>query len=48
LEINFGPAYRVYCTQRGGQFILLPVGGDKFPQTDDIAMAQAMAKEIWG
>jgi putative addiction module killer protein len=46
LKIDFGPGYRVYCTQRGGQFILLLVGGDKSSQTDDIAMAQAMAKEI--
>jgi putative addiction module killer protein len=46
LKIDFGPGYRVYCTQRGGQFILLLVGGDKSSQTDDIATAQAMAKEI--
>ena len=46
LKIDFGPGYRVYCTQRGSLFILLLVGGDKSTQTDDIAMAQAMAKEI--
>jgi len=46
LKIDFGPGYRVYCTQRGGQFILLLVDGDKSSQTDDIAAAQAMAKEI--
>jgi len=47
LKIGFGPGYRVYCTQRGDQFILLLVGGDKSSQADDIATAQAMAKEIW-
>jgi len=46
LKIDFGPGYSVYCTQRVGQFILLLVGGDKSSQADDIAMAQAMAKEI--
>jgi putative addiction module killer protein len=46
LKIDFGPGYRVYCTQRGGQFILLLLGGDKSSQSDDIASAQAMAKEI--
>jgi len=46
LKIDFGPGYRVYCAERGGQFILLLVGGDKSSQTEDIAMAQAMAKEV--
>jgi len=46
LKIDFGPGYRVYWAERGGQFILLLVGGDKSSQTDDIAMAQAMAKEV--
>jgi len=46
LKIDFGPGYRVYCAQRGGQFILLLLGGDKSSQSDDIATAQAMAKEI--
>ena len=46
LKIDFGPGYRVYCTRRGNQFILLLLGGDKSSQSDDIAAAQAMAKEI--
>ena len=46
MKIHFGPGYRVYCAERGGQFILLLVGGDKSSQADDVAMAQAMAKEI--
>ena len=46
LKIDFGPGYRVYCTRRGDTFIVLLVGGDKSSQSDDIATAQAMAKEI--
>jgi putative addiction module killer protein len=46
LKIDVGPGYRVYCTERGGQFILLLIGGDKSSQSDDIAAAQTMAKEI--
>lgn len=46
LKIDFGPGYRVYCTQRGSQFILLLLGGDKSSQTYDIASAQAMTKEL--
>jgi putative addiction module killer protein len=45
LKIDFGPGYRIYCAQRHGQFILLLLGGDKSSQSDDIATAQAMAKE---
>jgi putative addiction module killer protein len=46
LKIDFGPGYSVYCTRRGDTFIVLLVGGDKSSQSDDIATAQAMAKEI--
>jgi putative addiction module killer protein len=46
LKMDFGPGYRVYCTRRGDTFIVLLVGGDKSSQSDDIATAQAMAKEI--
>jgi putative addiction module killer protein len=46
LKIDFGPGYRVYCTRRGDTFIVLLVGGDKSSQSDDIATAQSMAKEI--
>ena len=42
----YGPGYRIYCAQRHGQFILLLLGGDKSSQSDDIATAQAMAKEL--
>jgi putative addiction module killer protein len=46
LKIDYGPGYRLYCTQRGGELVVLLVGGDKSSQGEDIALAMAMAKEI--
>jgi len=46
LKIDFGPGYRLYCTRRGSELIILLVGGDKSSQSKDIALAQTMAKEI--
>ena len=46
LEIDFGPGYRVYYTQRGEQLLLLLIGGDKSSQTKDIAKAQQLAKDF--
>ncbi|HLJ70385.1 MAG TPA: type II toxin-antitoxin system RelE/ParE family toxin [Roseiarcus sp.] len=45
LRINFGPGYRVYCTQRGDAVTLL-CGGDKSSQESDIRRAKKLAKEI--
>lgn len=36
LKIDHGPGYRVYFTFRGGELILLLVGGDKRHQNEDI------------
>jgi putative addiction module killer protein len=46
LKIDFGPGYRIYCAQRGDQFVLLLICGDKSSQSDHIATAQSMAKEL--
>ena len=46
LKIDYGPGYRLYCTQRGSELIILLVGGDKSTQSADIALAQSMAEEI--
>ena len=46
LRFAFGPGYRVYYTERGGQTVFLLGGGDKDSQDRDIARAKALAKEI--
>ena len=46
LKIDVGPGYRVYYTQRGGELIILLVGGDKSSQQDDIALAQSLARNL--
>jgi len=46
LKIDFGPGYRVYYTQRGGELIILLAGGDKSTQQQDIGAALALAKEL--
>jgi putative addiction module killer protein len=46
LKIDYGPGYRLYCVQRGGELIILLVGGDKSSQGEDILLAQSMAKEV--
>ena len=42
----FGPGWRMYYVQRGDVLIVMLGGGDKSSQQQDIAAAQAMAKEI--
>jgi putative addiction module killer protein len=44
LKIEFGPGYRVYCTQRGDRVVLLLVGGDKSTQQRDIELAIELAR----
>ena len=46
LKIDFGPGYRVYYTERGGELIVLLGGGDKKTQTQDIKTAIALAKNL--
>jgi putative addiction module killer protein len=46
LRVDIGPGYRVYYVQRKGVFILLPCGGDKSTQQNDIARALHMAREL--
>jgi putative addiction module killer protein len=43
LRIDYGPGYRVYFTQRGGELVILLCGGDKATQPRDIKKAQALA-----
>lgn len=46
LRIDYGPGYRIYFTQRGQQLIFLLAGGDKRTQSQDIALAQRIAKQV--
>lgn len=46
LKIDFGPGYRVYFTERGGELIILLAGGDKSTQQQDIRAAIALARNL--
>jgi putative addiction module killer protein len=46
LRIDYGPGYRVYFVQRGQALVILLAGGDKRTQDQDIATAQALAREL--
>lgn len=46
LKIDFGPGYRVYYTERGGELIVLLAGGDKSTQEQDIQAAMALVRNL--
>lgn len=46
LKIDFGPGYRVYYTERGGELVVLLAGGDKSSQQRDIKAAIALARNL--
>lgn len=46
LKVDFGPGYRVYYTQRGGELIVLLAGGDKSGQQQDIKTAIELARNL--
>jgi putative addiction module killer protein len=46
LKIDFGPGYRVYYTERGGELVVLLAGGDKSTQRQDIKTAIALARNL--
>lgn len=46
LKISFGPGYRVYYTERGGEITVLLAGGDKSTQQRDIEIATALAENL--
>jgi putative addiction module killer protein len=48
LRTNCGPGYRVYFSQRGNVYILLPVDSDKSSQDRDIRKAKLLASEWKG
>jgi len=46
MRIDYGPGYRLYFVQRGGEVIILLVGGGKSTQARDIELAREMAKQL--
>ena len=46
LKIDFGPGYRVYYTERGGELTILLAGGDKSTQPQDIKAAIELARNL--
>lgn len=46
LRIDYGPGYRIYFVQRGSEFIILLVGGEKKRQATDIKRAIEMARAL--
>ena len=42
---HFGPGWRMYFIQRGGDLIVMLAGGDKAKQQRDIEQAQALARQ---
>lgn len=46
LKIEVGPGYRVYYTERAGEFIILLAGGDKSTQQQDIRSAISLARNL--
>jgi putative addiction module killer protein len=48
LRIHYGPGYRVYCVERGGEIVVLLGGGVKATQPADIAEARRIAGSYRG
>ena len=46
LRIDVGPGYRVYFLQRGTEVVILLAGGEKSTQTEDVAAAKRLAKQV--
>ena len=46
MRIDYGPGYRIYFVRRGKTVVVLLCGGNKQTQSEDIAKAKNLAKEL--
>jgi len=46
LRIDYGPGYRVYFVRRGEALVILVAGGDKRTQSQGIATAIKLARDL--
>ncbi len=46
MRIDYGPGYRLYFVRRGGEVIILLVGGGKSAQARDVETARELAKQL--
>ncbi|MHA4731178.1 type II toxin-antitoxin system RelE/ParE family toxin [Ensifer adhaerens] len=46
MRVDYGPGYRVYFVSQGDTVVILLCAGDKSSQSNDIAKAKRLAKEI--
>jgi putative addiction module killer protein len=48
MRIDYGPGYRACYLHRGSRIVILPCGGDKRTQSQDIKRAHKMAERLDG
>ena len=46
LRIHYGPGYRIYLKKQGDALMILPAGGDKSSQDQDIRLAKDLARNL--
>jgi putative addiction module killer protein len=46
MRIHYGPGYRIYCTTRKKQTVILLAAGEKSSQSRDIELAKKLCKEL--
>ncbi|MFA9215992.1 MAG: type II toxin-antitoxin system RelE/ParE family toxin [Sphingomonadaceae bacterium] len=46
MRVDYGAGYRIYCTCRDAQLVILLAGGDKSSQPRDIQLARKLAQKL--